>query len=533
MSARLRVIFQEQIRKLNLPSGIPQTVEELKNIVRETFEIEQDFSLQFQDQEFDGQFFTLFESKEIKDKDTIKVVLLEKEVILTFEDCLQSPRLRESFGSSSLDSSEDAGPCSAASSDVTILSSSRSTSSLRSEFWPAQFEIPTFSLDTELILRAANEAYNKDGTLLSNPAVKSNILDKLAESIFVYTAYPSRAQREQVAEALVKKHPCLRDPVSFNGLYAWHNSLKYKLGNYRAKVKNLGLPELNVNCLKRKSATDKTPAKNLKKAKKSEVNYLPPHPLGETDETLEKERVELLYEYKKRDNDRTISEKMAKTFSLRRNDIILSKPPVIDFKARWPALFEPSQIEEEFRRITLKPLQSTFLGKLDQHSTKLLSLYRKKGGAVGKKLNSTLDMLNEDNSIESRREAVIRGLILYLGEKMEDLISDYKIYDDDDAAAVQEALPTFVLNIFVVSKAGNESQKQAGIAIEGAEVLFGIPDVAHACAYLMGLIYALELQYPKKLKYTFEVFQKIFLEQEDGNKKVSSKVHDLKISLLA
>lgn len=57
MSARLRVILQEEICKLNLPSGIPQTVEELKKIVKETFEIDQDFSLQFQDQDLDGQFF--------------------------------------------------------------------------------------------------------------------------------------------------------------------------------------------------------------------------------------------------------------------------------------------------------------------------------------------------------------------------------------------------------------------------------------------------------------------------------------------
>ncbi|KAK0151156.1 hypothetical protein N1851_007730 [Merluccius polli] len=205
-------------------------------------------------------------------------------------------------------------------------------------------------------------------------------------------------------------------------------------------------------------------------------------------------------------------------------------------------MFELSQIEEEFCRITLKPLQSTFLGKLDQYTPRLLSLYRRKGGAVGKKLDETLDMLNEactycttrDNSIESRREAVIRGLILYLGEKTEELIKDYKVFDDDDVVTVQEALTTQVLNIFVVSKARDgDLQKQAGIAIEGAEVLFGIPDVAHACTYLMGLIYALELRYPNKLKYTFEVFQKIFLELEDVNQKVSSKVHDLKVSLHA
>ncbi|XP_053303602.1 uncharacterized protein LOC128462296 [Pleuronectes platessa] len=519
MSAKLRVILREQIRKLPLPSGIPETVEDLKNIVQETFAIEEDFSLQFQDQEFDGQFFTLLKTCDIKDKDTIKVVLAE-------------PVILESFDSSGADLSEDVG--STASSDTIILSSPRSTSSLRSVSWPAQFEVPTFAFDTELVLQAANEVYQKDGTLLNNPSVKSNILEKLAESIFFYTAYPSQAQREQVAVALIMKHPCLKDPVSFNGLYGWHNSLKYKMGNYRAKVKHLGLPELQVNTLKRKSAADSTPAKNVKKAKKSEVNYLPPPPQGESLESLEQVRVELLYEFKKRDNDSVINDKMATTFSLRRSDVILNKPPVIDFRARWPALFALFQVEEEFRRITLKPLQSTFLGKLDQYTPQLLSLFRRKGGAVGRKLDETLDMLNKDNSIESRREAVVRGLILYLGEKPEGFIKVYQIFDNDDAAALQEAISTMVLNIFMVSKAKDEGlDNQIGIAIEGEEVLFGISDVAHACAFLIGLTYALELSYPKKLKYTFEVFQKIFLELEDVNLKMSSKVHDLKVMLHA
>lgn len=109
-----------------------------------------------------------------------------------------------------------------------------------------------------------------------------------------------------------------------------------------------------------------------------------------------------------------------------------------------------------------------------------------------------------------------------------------QVCDDDDAAAIQEAITSFVLNIFVVSKARDGGlEKKVGIAIEGAEVLFCIPSVAHACSYLMGLIYALELSYPEKLKYTFEVFQKIFLELEDVNKNMSSKIHDHKISLLA
>ncbi|KAG5261169.1 hypothetical protein AALO_G00300840 [Alosa alosa] len=60
------------------------------------------------------------------------------------------------------------------------------------------------------------------------------------------------------------------------------------------------------------------------------------------------------------------------------------------------------------------------------------------------------------------------------------------------AATIQEAITTFALGIFLVSKARDGLPKQAGIAIEGP--FFGIPDVAHACTYLMGLIYALELR---------------------------------------
>ena len=127
------------------------------------------------------------------------------------EDSLTAQVLKESFDSSCAESLE--GNSSTAS--TVMLSSPENPSSLHFESWPAQFEIPPFSFDTELILQAANEVYRKEGALFKNPAVKSNILDKLADSIFVHTAYPSQAQRVQAAEALVAKHPCLRDPVSF------------------------------------------------------------------------------------------------------------------------------------------------------------------------------------------------------------------------------------------------------------------------------------------------------------------------------
>ncbi len=68
----------------------------------------------------------------------------------------------------------------------------------------------------------------------------------------------------------------------------------------------------------------------------------------------------------------------------------------------------------------------------------------------------------------------------------------------------------------------------ATIVVEGAKVLVD-KDIPRCCALLMGIIYALYLSYCKKLKYTFEVFQKLFLDL-DGLK-VSAKVMGLKKSI--
>ncbi len=74
------------------------------------------------------------------------------------------------------------------------------------------------------------------------------------------------------------------------------------------------------------------------------MNYLPPHAPGESSESLEKERVELLSEVMKRDNSRVVAQKMAKTFSLRREEIVKEAPAISDFMKRWPALFSEAQV---------------------------------------------------------------------------------------------------------------------------------------------------------------------------------------------
>lgn len=68
------------------------------------------------------------------------------------------------------------------------------------------------------------------------------------------------------------------------------------------------------------------------------------------------------------------------------------------------------------------------------------------------------------------------------------------------------------------------------IVIERNQVMEGCGSRTKACVLLMGLIYALNLEYPKQLKNTFEAFQKLFLELEGA--KLLKKVHSLKNKLM-
>lgn len=82
--------------------------------------------------------------------------------------------------------------------------------------------------------------------------------------------------------------------------------------------------------------------------------------------------------------------------------------------------------------------------------------------------------------------------------------------------------------VFVIRKEGEglqEPPEDISVVIEGVELLHELTSVASACALLLGLIYALNLAYPKPLHFTFEVLQKVIM-QLDQHKR-SPKVQNL------
>lgn len=64
--------------------------------------------------------------------------------------------------------------------------------------------------------------------------------------------YPTDKDFEGVAEALLCKPPFSKEPGSVTGYGGWKMSLKYKMANYRTKLRQRGCPEVTVNSLKHK-----------------------------------------------------------------------------------------------------------------------------------------------------------------------------------------------------------------------------------------------------------------------------------------
>lgn len=319
----IRVILgPDNIRKLSIPCT-PSSLEELKDILCDKLQIAKGFSLQYEDPDFDNSLCNLMDIKELPaDKVTLKVFW---EVVFTPADD------EASLSDFTVDTAS-----------VSSWTSSSASSCHRAEQWPAVFPIPDFSYDVEFRLQKENEVYEKTGksALIVSREIKMEVLDKVAEHMYSFKAYPTDADFESVATALVRKHPCLKEPGPGMGWQGWKMSLKYKMGNYRQKLRNAGCSEVSVN--KREK---ETPQRGMKRPRRSEINFLPDRPHGFDDEALERERITLVEELRKKNvNVTLVNQKMDITFSTRRREIVHDEPLVSVAMERWPGLFTEPQV---------------------------------------------------------------------------------------------------------------------------------------------------------------------------------------------
>lgn len=321
----MRVIVSEgDIRKMTMTTQ-PDTPEDLIGWLKGTLQANYSFALQYEDPEFDNALCNLTDFTELPEKPTIKIIPMIELTPITAEN--------ESFS----DTTSQA--------DTEILSTSSLDRSLQ---WPEVFDIPKLSVDAEYRLRQGNLLYLRDGTHLNvTKELKHDILEKLAETIYAFTAYPEKEQFEAVAKALVQTHPCPKESGSSSGWDGWKNSLKVKMGNCRTKMHQLGRVDVTVNSGKRGRHTTNgdPPNKNIKKARKGEINFLPEYPEGMDDHNLEGACQVLISEMMKRKpNGSLIKKEMDVTFALWRKEVVIDKPAISQIIHRWPALFTESQV---------------------------------------------------------------------------------------------------------------------------------------------------------------------------------------------
>ncbi|XP_048110323.1 uncharacterized protein LOC125301684 [Alosa alosa] len=447
---------------------LPSSLQSLKEILQDQLQLNKGFILQFEDPEFGNELCNLTAISELPpEKATLKV-------IYEASPDPDGSDVPDPDGSDvSLSSLDTASPPSSCSSPGT---------SRRVSAWPTPFPIPTFAYDVELRLQKGNDAYKEKGILLeATRDMKSDILDKIAQAVFEITAYPEPKERESIAIALDNKHPCLCEPGSGNGWNGWNISIAFKIGNYRQKLRNAGCEEVKVN--ERRG----NHGRPFKKARRAEVNFLPNHPAGQSEDSLEKDRDSITIEMEKRNPNMTfVSGAMDRTFSLRRKEIVEQEPHVVLVKNRWPALFLEYQVNCEFHRLTMINLKRTFLEAVDTHTPRLLQMFRNRRAHLGEEMQTLLDSLDKQTSDISmhRKTVALQGLPLFLKDYGAEKILTTCLNTDPEAdytKGVKMAIMT-VIEDDVGASASPPHIEDYAIILEEIVVMHNICDLPNAFA---------------------------------------------------
>ncbi|RVE75561.1 hypothetical protein OJAV_G00000020 [Oryzias javanicus] len=392
----LRVFIAPEIAvKLTLterPDSVEHFIQTLQEKCRPRLDYE--FTLHYEDPDFDGQLCCLVDIEDLPEKGTLQVIRSEDENV-----SLQS-------------------------SDTEILPHVPISNRLKT--WPDIFSVPTFSFEVEHLLLEGNAAYEQSGkTVTLTRSQKSSILESMATAIMNYKPYPTEKNIAMAAEALVTAHPCLKEKSSESGWYGWKWSLQYKMGNFRSRLAKAGCLEVAVNSGRRShNNPDKAhPHHNIKKAKHAEVNYLPNFPKGQDATSLENVRVQIIQEVERSEKNLLLIDKlMQMTFALRRLEIIKEDPMIGEFLQKWPALRIDSQICAEFHRITNVNLRNQFYSELDRQMPRMLILLRQKAARTSRTSEILRNILNlydkqQEQDADVTRNLVLHGLPIYLREE--------------------------------------------------------------------------------------------------------------------
>lgn len=158
---------------------------------------------------------------------------------------------------------------------------------------------------------------------------------------------------------------------------------------------------------------------------------------------------------------------------------------------------------------------------LDQHTAGLVALYRQKAARTGKISEALRDILKvydlqEVRDVNMKRTVALRALPVYLREDDPQFFKTLNVEESDEPGISDTPVALVTAVTDDTADAVHFSPANISIVVEDSVVMSDIPNLADAFALLFGWIYALHLDYPKKLIHTFTFIQKILMGLDDG-----------------
>ncbi|KAI2650184.1 Cell division protein SepF [Labeo rohita] len=160
----------------------------------------------------------------------------------------------------------------------------------------------------------------------------------------------------------------------------------------------------------------------------------------------------------------------------------------------------------------------------------LMTLYRQRAAKTGKTADALAEFLRDQHDVHTRRTTVLCALPVYLREDTSKFFKTCTIEDDSEEPDVDSSIARLTVVRERPDIAVQYNPEKISVILENEVVITNLQRLSDAFLLMFGLIYALDLSYPKEMANTFEFIQKVLLGLDDG--KLKPRVLALKNDLL-
>ncbi|CAI9539778.1 unnamed protein product [Staurois parvus] len=172
--------------------------------------------------------------------------------------------------------------------------------------------------------------------------------------------------------------------------------------------------------------------------------------------------------------------------------------------------FSTPEVFAEFNRIATTNLQNNFFDALDRYAPCFVTIFKSKKGSFGETLSMFVQQINSEKpDVTAMHTLVLRGFPVLLGDDPSTFYITCFPFDSDEVWA---RLPVGLMTVIDESMPASPNHLHpdpVSIAIiaEGGTVMEDLQNLPQALCLIVGLLYALHLEYPKAIKTLLTSFK--------------------------